>query len=182
MKFYLIKIALRGVSPMVWRRLRVPGTTSLAMLHECIQIINGWDNDYLHQFRIHGKDYGINYEGGLYYSNNASKVYINDFNFDVGDKFTYEYNFFEHIMHDLRIEDIKELPMTKNIIFCMSGSGMPGATKYDEMHVKLSFLKKIVKKKGKLSYDDIRDFQEKIKSVKFLKKHINQELASLSNE
>ena len=41
MKLYFIKVALRGVSPMVWRRLRIPGTASLAMLHNCLQIING---------------------------------------------------------------------------------------------------------------------------------------------
>ena len=59
---------------------------------------------------------------------------------------------------------------------------MPGATKYDEMHVKTSILKKLVKKKGQLSYEDIRNFQERIKRVKFLKKFINKELAALSNE
>lgn len=41
MKFYFTKIALRGVTPMVWRHLRIAGTASLAMLHHCIQIING---------------------------------------------------------------------------------------------------------------------------------------------
>jgi hypothetical protein len=36
--------------------------------------------------------------------------------------------------------------------------------------------------KGELSYADILNFQEKIKRVKFLKKYINKELASLSNK
>ena len=182
MKVYSIKIALRGVSPMIWRRLCVPGTTSLAMLHNCIQIINGWDDSHLNQFRIFGKDYGVYHDGGISFNDNARVVYIDDFEFDVGDKFTYEYNFFEHILHDIRIEDIKFLPITKNSITCVSGSGMPGATKYDEMDIKLLMLKKIVKKKAKLSYKDIRDFQEKIRGVKFSKKYINKELASLSNE
>jgi len=167
---------------MIWRRLRVPGIASLAMLHNCIQIINGWDDFYLNQFRIFGKDYGVYHYGGISFNDDAHAVFMNDFEFDVGDKFTYEYNFFEHIVHDIRIEDIKNLPFTKNIIICISGSGMPGATKYDEMEVKLSLLKKIVKKKGKLSYEDIQDFQERIKCVKFLKRFINKELSSLSNE
>ena len=38
MKFYSIKIALHGVSPMIWRRLSLPGKTSLAQLHHIIQI------------------------------------------------------------------------------------------------------------------------------------------------
>lgn len=182
MRFYFIKITIRGVSPMIWRRLRVPGTASLAMLHHSIQIINGWDDTYLNQFRIFGKDYGVYHDGGISFNDNAHKIYINDFEFDIGDKFTYEYNFFEHIMHDIRIEDIQDLSIMKNVIFCINGSGMPGATKYDEAKIKFSLLKKIVKKKGKLSIADIRDFQEKIKRVKFMKKHINKELASLFNE
>jgi hypothetical protein len=144
MKFYFIKIALYGVSLMIWRRLRVPGTASLAMLHNCIQIINGWDNDHLNQCRIFGNDYGVYHDGGISFNDNAHSVYIDDFEFDVGDKFTYEYNFFEHIVHDIRIEDIKDLPVKNNFIFCISGSGMPGATKHDEVKVQYSILKKIV--------------------------------------
>lgn len=44
---------------MIWRRLQVPGNTSLAQLHHIIQISYGWDDDYLHRFHIYGKDYGI---------------------------------------------------------------------------------------------------------------------------
>jgi len=47
---YFIKVALRGASPMIWRRLRVQGNTSLADLHHIIQIAMGWDNEYLHCF------------------------------------------------------------------------------------------------------------------------------------
>ena len=136
MKFFYLKISLRGVSPMVWRRLRLPGTTSLAMLHDCIQIINEWDNINLHQFHIYGKDYGINYDGGLYYPDIVHTVYLDTFNFDAGDKYTYEYNFFEHIVHDIRIENINESQSLDNKIICLSGSGMPDATKYDVMKVK----------------------------------------------
>ena len=38
-KIYSIKFAFRGVSPMVWRRMEIPGNTSLAILHDIIQII-----------------------------------------------------------------------------------------------------------------------------------------------
>lgn len=178
MKVYFIKIALRGVSPMVWRRLRVPGSASLAMLHECIQIINGWDNDYLHQFHIYGKDYGLNYPGAITYSDNANKVYLDDFKFDIGDKFTYEYNFFEHIIHDIRIENIKDVITAKNNVICLSGQGMPGATKYDAMKVEFKFLETIVEKKGQLTSTDIDKFHEKINLVKFSKRLINTRLLS----
>lgn len=48
MKVYVTKIAVRGVSPMVWRRLRIAANTSLAALHFIIQIIQGWGDDHPH--------------------------------------------------------------------------------------------------------------------------------------
>lgn len=182
MKVYFIKSALRGVSPMVWRRLSVPGTASLAMLHDSIQIINGWDDTYLNQFRIFGKDYGVYHDGGISFNDNAHTVYIDDFKFGVGDKFTYEYNFFQHIMLDIRIEKIQESSLMDNRIICQSGNGMPGASKYDVMHIEHKMLKKIVLKKGKLTVKDIVDFQEQYYRVKFNKKRINTSLHAISTE
>jgi hypothetical protein len=90
---YSIKIALRGVSPMTWRRLRVRGKTSLADLHHIIQIAMGWDDDHLHCFHIYGEDYGIAYEGDMSFTHNACQVFLHNFGFDVGDRFTYTYDF-----------------------------------------------------------------------------------------
>ncbi|MFT6367250.1 MAG: hypothetical protein ACJASY_002669 [Halioglobus sp.] len=56
---YRIKVALRDVSAMIWRRLRVQGNTSLADLHYIIQVAMGWDDYYLHHFHIYGEDYSI---------------------------------------------------------------------------------------------------------------------------
>ncbi|CRY55813.1 Plasmid pRiA4b ORF-3-like protein [Yersinia intermedia] len=85
MKIYVIKIAVSEVSPMVWRRLRIAADTSLAALHFIFQIVQGWDNDYLHQFHIHGKDFGISYEGGICFPDNPFRLVIGDFAFDAGD-------------------------------------------------------------------------------------------------
>src|SRR4051812_35901944 len=79
MKYYFIKMALRRISPMIWRRLQIPGNVSLAKLHHIIQIVYGWDNEHLHQFHIHGKDYGISYLGGIAFSDNADKIFLDDF-------------------------------------------------------------------------------------------------------
>ncbi|MEH6578411.1 MAG: plasmid pRiA4b ORF-3 family protein [Amphritea sp.] len=81
MNIYSIKVAIRGVSPMIWRRLRIAGDTSLADLHHILQIAMGWDNDYLHCFHIYGKDYGISYEGGLSFSDDHLQVRFDDLAF-----------------------------------------------------------------------------------------------------
>ncbi|WP_275382181.1 IS1096 element passenger TnpR family protein [Xenorhabdus bovienii] len=76
MKTYTIKLTVRGVSPMVWRRLRLAADTSLAALHCIIQIVQGWDDDHLHLFHIYGKDYGISYDGGIGFMTFALKTFM----------------------------------------------------------------------------------------------------------
>jgi hypothetical protein len=44
--------------PLVWRRVLVPATSTLADLHAVIQAAMGWHNAHLHHFRIAGRHYG----------------------------------------------------------------------------------------------------------------------------
>lgn len=175
MKIYTIKIALRRVSPMVWRRLQIPGNTSLADLHQIIQIVNGWENEYLHQFHIYGKDYGIAYEGGVMFSDNAYTIYMDFFEFDLGDKFTYEYNFFEHWLVDIRIEKIEE-SASQLSIYCLKGNGMPGSNKSDEIEHTLNLLKAISNADSSTTVGDIRPLVEALNAVKFNRRYTNKRL------
>ncbi|EBC7388629.1 plasmid pRiA4b ORF-3 family protein [Salmonella enterica subsp. enterica serovar Chester] len=164
MKIYVIKIAVHGVSPMVWRRIRIAADTSLAALHFIIQIVQDWGDDYLHQFHIYGKNYGISYEGGIGFPDNPFRVVIDDFAFDTGDRFTYEYNFFEQSL---------KTP------FCMSGHGMPGATAADEADKTLAFLEAIVNANDSTTVGDIRLFIDDLDAVRFNRNKINQQLSKL---
>lgn len=58
-RVYQLKVALRDISPLIWRRLLVTSNTTIAQLHDIVQIAMGWEDLHLHQFRIHGKAYGI---------------------------------------------------------------------------------------------------------------------------
>ncbi len=62
---YQLKIVLRGVKPPVWRRVLVPKDCTIAVLHETVQIAMGWCDCHLHRFLIRGKEYGVEYEGGV---------------------------------------------------------------------------------------------------------------------
>jgi hypothetical protein len=52
-----LKVALLGVDPPVWRRVRVPSITSLGTLHSVVQVLFGWDGDHLHVFDVKGEYY-----------------------------------------------------------------------------------------------------------------------------
>ena len=56
---YQLRLVLTGISPMIWRRLLVSSETTIAELHEYIQICFDWDNEHLHYFRIQGKNYHV---------------------------------------------------------------------------------------------------------------------------
>jgi hypothetical protein len=62
---YQLRIVLRDVSPLIWRRLLVPSNSDLARLSRILQILFSWGGEHLHRFHIHGKDYGIAYASGI---------------------------------------------------------------------------------------------------------------------
>ena len=49
---YQLRIYVEGISPMVWRRILVRGDTSIADLHEIMQILMDWYDVHLHHFLI----------------------------------------------------------------------------------------------------------------------------------
>src|SRR6266481_5518306 len=61
---YQLRVVLRGVSPLIWRRLLVVSETSLGELHEILRSAFGWSGEHLHRFLIHGVAYGIPHVGG----------------------------------------------------------------------------------------------------------------------
>jgi hypothetical protein len=45
---YQLRVWLQGVSPMVWRRLLVRSDSTIAELHQVLQIAFGWSDEHLH--------------------------------------------------------------------------------------------------------------------------------------
>jgi hypothetical protein len=58
-KIYQLRIQLKDVDPAVWRSVRVPAAITLAKLHKVFQVVMGWDDSHLHEFRIGAMRYGI---------------------------------------------------------------------------------------------------------------------------
>lgn len=91
---YLLHLWIRPISPMIWRRALVRSDSTLAQLHDVIQIAFDWSDTHLHRFRIHGRDYGVNRLGGLWFPQEAGQVRLADFQFrerllesvDAGDR------------------------------------------------------------------------------------------------
>ena len=106
---------------MIWRRLRIAGSTSLTQFHHIFQIAMNWDDDHLHKFRIYGKEYGIYYPGGVLYSDDPDDVHVEQFKFEPGDRFIYTYNYVSNHAHDIRVESIDRLDESHWTPICIGG-------------------------------------------------------------
>ncbi len=123
---YRLRISLDETEPEVWRRLLVPGKLSLEKLHLIFQIVMGWENSHLHEFKIHSKRYinPLNDPDAIYSfppSFDERKVKIADV-LSKKDRFTYDYDFGDNWSHSVVVEDV----LSPNEIFtypvCLDGA------------------------------------------------------------
>ena len=47
----VLRIELLDIEPLIWRRVRVARSVTLERLNEILQIVLGWQNSHLHEFR-----------------------------------------------------------------------------------------------------------------------------------
>src|SRR4051794_36354332 len=106
---YQLRVVLRGISPLIWRRLLVRDDSTIADLHYALQIAFGWTDTHLHRFVIHGKDYGIARLGGLSFAGNPARVQLADLRLRPRERWAYQYDFGADWQHDLRIEQLVPL-------------------------------------------------------------------------
>ena len=86
---YQLRVVLRGVSPLIWRRLLVRGDSTVADLHATLQVALGWSDEHLHRFVIQGRHYGA--DGCV----EPRRVRLADLGLRIGERFVYEYDFID---------------------------------------------------------------------------------------
>jgi hypothetical protein len=119
---YQLRVVLDQISPLIWRRLLVTETTTLADLHHILQTAFGWADAHLHQFVIHGVAYGIHYDGGPWFIHDARTVPLSRFGLRVGERFRYEYDFGDLWVHQIRVEAISESAPGRRYPVCTGGA------------------------------------------------------------
>jgi len=142
---YQLKVWLKGISPMVWRRLLVHSDSTIADLHYTIQIAIGWSDVHLNRFHIHGQDFGVYHDGGICFSDNPEKVPLSAFDFRTRERFLYEYDFGDEWLHEVRIEKRLPLDSKKTYPVCIDGKhaappeDFGGAQAYMQMRQELKY-------------------------------------------
>jgi hypothetical protein len=156
---YELRLVLAGISPMIWRRLLVSSETTIAQLHHYIQVSFDWSGEHLHRFRIHGKDYGIAYLGGISFDDNPHAVPLSRFRLHPRESFRYEYDFIANWRVDIRLEEI--LPQDQRVLpVCVGGrAAAPG----EEYAGALAYLQRLDRHRYEYPFEELGKIAKAIK-------------------
>src|SRR4030081_3560598 len=106
---YLLRVVLRGVSPLIWRRQFVGADSTIADLHATFQLALGWSDEHLNRFVIDGREYGVSHDGGIGFRDNPRHVRLADLGLRVRERSLYQYDFTHGWRHDVRVEQLLPL-------------------------------------------------------------------------
>jgi hypothetical protein len=113
---YQLRVVLRGISPLIWRRLLVRSDTTFARLHDVLQVAFGWDDVHLHRFKVHGRE--LDAIDGPHFR-------LADFGLRPTERFVYDYDYVDLWRHDVRVEQIIE-PRPGRTYPCCTGGRRAG--------------------------------------------------------
>ena len=74
-----IRIELQDLEPKIWRRIDVPLSTTLAALHEIIQVAFRWTDSHLHEFVVSDRVYGVPSPEDEFYERKVYKAGVNQY-------------------------------------------------------------------------------------------------------
>ena len=123
----MIRATIVGTQPPIWRTVRLPDSFTLHQLHRVLQLVFGWLDYHLYEFRVN--DEAI--EGPHPEAEGATTrdFTLNSLKLKVRSRFQYTYDFGDDWEHDLEV--VEFLPMPDGSTFDWSprliAGGGPGA-------------------------------------------------------
>ena len=148
---YQLRLVLAGISPIIWRRLLVSSETTIAQLHQYIQVAFDWSGEHWHRFRIHGKDYGIAFLGGIRLEDHPHAVPLSRFRLHPRESFRYEYDFIANWRVHIRLEQI--LPQDQRVL--PVGVGGRAAAPGEEYAGALAYLQRLDRHRYQFPFEEL---------------------------
>lgn len=118
---YQLKVTLMETDPPIWRRLRVPGSTTLGRLDRILQTVMGWTNSHLHTFTA----------GGILYADpdpeweievkDERRARLGQVAKEEGEAFVYEYDLGDAWRHQVLVEEVRVESEDADGPVCLSG-------------------------------------------------------------
>ena len=103
------KILLVESNPLIWRRFRVTDDYRMDRFHQVLQIVMGWMNSHLHEFRIKDRNVGMlmdTFFDDFPKVEDETTLYLREMKLQASDSFAYIYDFGDNWLHVLEVEKI----------------------------------------------------------------------------
>ena len=120
-QIYQLKISLKRMRSPIWRRVLVPATASLGLLHEVIQIVMKWDGDHLHAFSVGNERYGDPFTSPDLHD--EERVRLSGAFTPATTTITYVYDFGAGWRHDITCERVLDRDVDATYPVCVTGRG-----------------------------------------------------------
>jgi hypothetical protein len=122
---YQLKIALRYIAPPIWRRILVPDNLALGDLHHILYPAMGWAGYHLHSFSFGGGFAQTVYlDAGTARESRGEDEYsvrLRDVIYRKGQAFSYEYDFGDSWLHQVKVEKILPYDPAMYLPICLGG-------------------------------------------------------------
>ena len=102
---FRLRIQLRDIEPVVWRRVLVPGSVRMAKLAYMLIATMGWNNSHLHAFEVSGKRYGMHFDDWPDDEIDEKTVTVLQALRDEK-RFDFDYDFGDNWEHDVVVEEL----------------------------------------------------------------------------
>ena len=109
-----MRVVVRGVSPLIVRRVAVNVKITLAALDLVLRAAFGWPGDTHGRFRVHGCWFGSLSPAGDDRSMDA-------FGLRVGDRFVYQHDAARSWVHDIRVDTLRRHDTRETVPRCVGG-------------------------------------------------------------
>ena len=106
-----IRIVLQDLEAKIWRRVDVPLSSTLAALHDIIQVSFHWQDYHLYEFVVGERVYGVPSDEDEFYDRKvykAAAIRLKTLVERGVDRFLYVYDFGDDWRHDVIVEEVRD--------------------------------------------------------------------------
>jgi hypothetical protein len=121
---YQIRVELQGSRPPIWRRFQVSPDITLPRLHRALQIVMGWEDYHLHEFRRGERTYAEPDPEDDHFGRKVAderRVRLKTLLPDLGSSCEYIYDFGDDWTHHITLESILPPVPRKFYPVCVAG-------------------------------------------------------------
>ena len=122
---YQFNVAIQEIRPLIWRRIQVSSVMTLPRLHRTLQIVMGWEDYHVHEFRINGKAFAEPDPEDHHFGRKVAderRVQLKTLLTAAGSSFEYIYDFGDNWRHDILLEAIFPTIPRKRYPVCLGGA------------------------------------------------------------